>query len=129
MSDKKPLTVGRVKLLADKYRNIPKVNDDARVISKTEAVKMLMPEIRALRKKGYTLEQIADMLREDEIDITMNTLKSYIQRLNRSKQSSATAKPNKPVAPPGNTEIKMGNRVPANPGAGAFNIKPDSDDI
>ena len=43
-----------------------------------EAVRMLMPQIMELRKKGYSLAQIADMIRDQGFDLSPNTFRAYV---------------------------------------------------
>jgi hypothetical protein len=47
-------------------------------ISRGEAIAMLMPEIRALRRKGYSLEDIAKLLGEKGFAITAAALKKHL---------------------------------------------------
>ena len=65
--------------IANKLQQLPEVSV-SRKISKQEAVKILKDEIQLLRKRGYTLESIADSLRGNGLDISTPTLKSYLQR-------------------------------------------------
>ena len=58
-------------------------------LSKFEAVKALSKEIAGMQKKGYSIEQISNALRESGLDIATPTLKSYLQR---AKQGTAKRK-------------------------------------
>jgi hypothetical protein len=48
--------------------------------SKADAVQILMREIETLKARGYSIEQIAEVLTENGLDISTPTLKSYIYR-------------------------------------------------
>ena len=47
---------------------------------------MLTGEIAGLRERGYTLEQIAELLTADQLEIGAPTLKSYLQRTKPSSK-------------------------------------------
>lgn len=64
-------------------------------LSKLEAVKMLAGEIKELQKRGYTLEQVCEFLREGGIDISTPTLRNYLQRAKEKKRSTADAQTRK----------------------------------
>ena len=74
------ITVEQVERIAEKLRALPPIENKKRVVSKQESIKMLTGEIAGLRERGYTLEQIAALLTEDELQIGAPTLKSYLQR-------------------------------------------------
>ena len=74
------ITIEKVEAIAAKLRAMPPVENKKREISKQESIKLLTGEITAMRERGYTLEQIAALLTEDELQIGAPTLKSYLQR-------------------------------------------------
>jgi hypothetical protein len=47
-------------------------------------VKELTDEIIALQQRGYTIEEVAESLRERGLEITTPTLKNYLQRVKRA---------------------------------------------
>jgi hypothetical protein len=47
-------------------------------VTTAEAVRMLAPEIRAMRSKGYDLSAIAELLSDNGLALTPNTLKTYL---------------------------------------------------
>jgi hypothetical protein len=57
--------------------------------TKQEAVRSLVGEIRALQRRGYTLEQVAEMLREEAILLTTQTLKNYLARAKAPQKGRA----------------------------------------
>lgn len=106
------ITVEQVERIAEKLRALPPIENKKRVVSKQESIKMLTSEIAGLRERGYTLEQIAALLTEDELQIGAPTLKSYLQRAassskhgskqrstKRKAASAATSQSSTPAAP------------------------------
>ena len=81
------ITIEKVEAIAAKLRALPPIENKKRVVSKQESIKMLTSEIAGLRERGYTLEQIAELLTADQLEIGAPTLKSYLQRT-RTKPSN-----------------------------------------
>ena len=102
------ITIEKVEAIAAKLRAMPPVENKKREISKQESIKLLTGEITALRERGYTLEQIAALLTEDELQIGAPTLKSYLQRAastgrHESKQRSTKRKAASTATSPSST--------------------------
>ena len=106
------ITIEKVEAIAAKLRAMPPIENKKREVSKQESIKLLTGEITALRERGYTLEQIAALLTEDELQIGAPTLKSYLQRASstskhgskqrstkRKAASAATSQSSTPAAP------------------------------
>jgi len=85
------VTVEQVETIAAKLRELPPIENKKRVVSKQESIRMLTGEIAALRERGYTLEQVAELLTADHLEIGAPTLKSYLQR-SQSDSKKATGK-------------------------------------
>ena len=73
-----------------------------------EGWQLLTAEIAAMRERGYTLEQIAALLTEDDLQIGAPTLKSYLQRAastgkHGSKQRSTKRKAASTATSPSST--------------------------
>ena len=62
----------------EKMAEMPEVESKG-VANKQEAVKLLKPGITAMKKKGYTLEQITKFLNDNGLKISQATLKNYLQ--------------------------------------------------
>lgn len=100
-------TIAQAEALAEKLRALPAVENRNRVISKAEEVKILADEITALQNRNYTLQQIAEILTIDGLEIGVGTLKNYLQRSKSIKRQPkrktnialavSTAKPNKSI--------------------------------
>ena len=74
--------------------------------TKQEAVRSLVGEIRALQQRGYTLEQVAELFREEGVLLTTQTLKNYLARAKAPRKRRA-----------GKRATGVGARAPA-PAAG-----------
>lgn len=77
----------KIEEIAKALRDMPPIKPQ-KEHSKQEAVRILAKEITALQKRGYTLEQIAEKLRDEGLDISTPTLKSYLQRAKTKKAKS-----------------------------------------
>jgi hypothetical protein len=71
-------------------------------VTKVEAMRLLLPQIRAMQAKGYAVAHIAHVLSETGISLTEVTLKNYLHRLKvpadkgaarRGKQAVALERP------------------------------------
>jgi hypothetical protein len=52
----------------------------AKEVSMVRAIQLLAPDIHAMKAKGYTMSQVAQMLTSQGIPIAGTTLKSYLSR-------------------------------------------------
>ena len=73
------ITIEKVEAIAAKLRAMPPVENKKREVSKQESIKLLTAEIAAMRERGYTLEQIAALLTEDDLQIGAPTQISMMQ--------------------------------------------------
>ena len=78
----------KLEAIAAKLKNMPVIEKKKQEHSKQDAVKLLSKEIALLQKRGYTLDQIAETLRGEGLDITTPTLKSYLQRIKAGKNNA-----------------------------------------
>ena len=124
--------------IAAKLKTMPAIEKMKQEHSKQDAVKVLAKEITALQKRGYTLDQIAETLRGEGLDITTPTLKSYLQRIKAGKdkgQKGPNNEPKKEIQKEQKNRMTPENKKLADtdqPGPSAkasFTPKPDSDDI
>jgi hypothetical protein len=75
--------------------------------TKQEAVRLLVGEIQALQRRGYLLEQVAEMFRNGGLVLTTPTLKSYLsrakggQKRRRTRQRAETGRGPKAPGPAG----------------------------
>ncbi len=90
-------TVAQAEALAEKLRALPAIENKNRPISKAEEIKLLADEIAALQERNYSLQQIAEFLTGEGLEISTATLKNYLQR---SKATSKRPSKKKPAAAP-----------------------------
>lgn len=89
----KMFTKSKLDEIAARLRDKPAVPPQEKMHTKREAVRMLKPVIAGLRKKGYNIQQISDFLREEQIDLSPSTLRTYLQTIQATRRTS-----NKPDA-------------------------------
>jgi alanyl-tRNA synthetase len=85
-------TKEQVEKVKEKLKNLPPIEEN-KDLSKQEAIKMLQKDILLLQKRGYSLEKIAEVLKQEGVEISTPTLKSYLQR---GKQTSKKKPEDKP---------------------------------
>ena len=113
------LSKEEVAAVADRLRELPG-KDDASKHSKRAAIAMLSREIAELKRRGYTLEQVAEALSGSGLPISTPTLKNYLHRQRRTAERTKGSRA-------GSTRRAAGKQA-ASPAA-AFRPAPDSDDI
>ena len=79
-------TPEQLEAIAAKLKAMPPAEKRNQEYSKQEAVRLLSKQIVALQKRGYTLEQIAEILREEGLDLSGSTLRIYLQRAKPNKK-------------------------------------------
>ena len=124
--------------IAAKLKTMPVIEKKKQEHSKQDAVKVLSKEIASLQKRGYTLDQIAETLRGEGLDITTPTLKSYLQRIKVGKNKQQKEPNNEQKKDPKKEQQNTITPEPKKPADAAkaetsskasFTPKPDSDDI
>lgn len=85
--------------VAEKLRNMPAVEEKKKSpeLSKQDAIKALSKEIRAMQKRGYTLEMIANVLKSENIVVSVPTLRNYLQPRRGRPAGSATPRTRRSV--------------------------------
>jgi len=121
----------KLEAIAAKLKNMPVIEKKKQEHSKQDAVKLLSKEIALLQKRGYTLDQIAETLRGEGLDITTPTLKSYLQRIkagkNKDSKTAHKTESKKTVMPVNKQAAETGQQ--SKESEAFFTPKPDSDDI
>lgn len=92
-------TLAQVEEIASKLRALPEIEPPPKDLTKQEVVKMLAKEIKALQKRGYSLDQIASSLKGEGLDISTPTLKSYLQRTKAKAAKPKSSTPRTPKTP------------------------------
>jgi len=72
------IAITAIHQLQKRLQNAPEYT--ANEVSMVRAIQLLAPDIRATKAKGYTMDQIAQMLASSGIAINATTLKSYLSR-------------------------------------------------
>jgi len=89
--------------------------------TKQEAVKLLAREIEGLQRRGYSLEQVTEMLRGGGLVVSTPTLKSYLSRAKatreRGKGIGSRTKIGGGANAPAPTEVASAAKVDASRGA------------
>jgi DNA-binding transcriptional MerR regulator len=114
------ITQQKIETLIGKLKNTPKPNAENRALSKQAAIKKMASSINELRKKGYSLEQVAEILTENEFPISKTTLGNYLLRAKKPK--SKTQQPQK--SPPKSATEKKSKEKTSTP-----TIKEDRTDL
>ena len=83
------ITKARIDEIAAKLRKKPAVPTPEKMHTKREAVQMLKPVIASLKKKGYSLQQISEFLKDEKIEVTQSTLRTYLQNDQSAKRSNS----------------------------------------
>ena len=133
MSEDKRTTVlyeaGTIAGLSEKLRALPAKEPASRKLNARDVVDALKHEIRDLLKRGYSLEDISEMLRGDAVFIPSGTIKRYLSRKAAKRtsrkpggRSMAGSKPTS-VGGGSPTVSAAGTKSPA--GKGGFVIQPD----
>ena len=79
------ITRSEVGALIDHLKSLPVINKSDQKLSKQMAVKIMALEIRALQKRGYDFDQIAQLLTSRGLSISIATLRNYLQRAQNRK--------------------------------------------
>ena len=80
MGAREKLTLAKVDAIAAKLRELPAREPRARVVSKQETVELLLNEIHALKKRGYTIKEIAQILSAEGASLTAGSLSNFLWR-------------------------------------------------
>ena len=121
----------KLEAIAAKLKTMPVIEKKKQEHSKQDAIKLLSKEIAALQKRGYTLDQIAETLRGEGLEITTPTLKSYLQRIKAGKNKDSKSEQKTELQ---NTVTQVSKKAEetgqqSKESKASFTPKPDSDDI
>ena len=85
------LSRDQVEQLRSTLKAVPKAPTASLDTTKQDAVKLLAREIEGLQRRGYSLEQIAEMLKGGGLVVSTPTLKSYLSRAKTTRERSKGA--------------------------------------
>lgn len=106
MKMKKTYTKDKLEQISDKLRELPPSPRREKRFSTKEAINYLKQDIRRLRKLGYTIEEIAEILKAEDVKVAPTTLKTYLQSKRRRKPQKQ-----KDTPPPAPAHIKAENET------------------
>lgn len=125
---------GTIAGLSEKLRALPAKEPASRMLNARDVVDALKLEIRELLKRGYSLEDISEMLRGDAVFIPSGTIKRYLSRKTAKRTSR---KPGGRSTAGSKTTVGAGVVVPpvgaagtkSTAGKGGLAIQPDLIDL
>jgi len=117
-----------IEAIATKLRDMPPMQEKTKEYNKQEAVRILAKEIAALKTRGYTIDQIAETLKGEGLDISTPTLKNYLQRARQGTAKRNSRKTRKDTSP-GPAAPAMKEQATSKAIKATFSPKPDTDDI
>lgn len=90
--------LSNVEAIGKELEMLPEMDADDRPVTTREAVLLLLEQIRTLRKKGYSLEKVSQVLTERGLRITVHTLRGYLQKASKRKRQRRTTEPRRAAA-------------------------------
>src|ERR1022692_2803578 len=115
------LSRDQVEQLRSTLKAVPKAPAASLDTTKQDAVKLLAREIEGLQRRGYSLEQIAEMLKGGGLVVSTPTLKSYLSRAKTTRERGRQAGPRRKAAgganAPATTEVESVVKADASRGA------------
>jgi hypothetical protein len=81
-------TLEHANRLRELMRAAPDKDPNQRRMDKQAIVKHVVDEITALQERGYTLEEVAEMLSTGGVTLTLPTLKSYLSRTRKASRKT-----------------------------------------
>jgi hypothetical protein len=105
-------TLEKTEDLIRMLRALPPLEAPKEKLTKQAVVKHLAAEIKALQKRGYTLEQIVESLRGEAFEISTATLESYLQRTKRTPARATPRKKSTASPTPGGMQQTQAPNVP-----------------
>lgn len=70
-------------------RSAPEKAPNQRRMDKQAIVAEVIDDIEAMQKRGYTLEEVAELWATGGVELTLPTLKSYMQRARKTRAKGA----------------------------------------
>src|ERR1035438_8778202 len=102
------LSRDQVEQLRSTLKAVPKAPTASLDTTKQDAVRLLAREIEGLQRRGYSLEQIAEMLKGGGLVVSTPTLKSYLSRAKAARDRGKEAGPRMSVAPVAKADASRG---------------------
>jgi len=108
----------------------PEKDPNQRRMDKQAIVAEVLDGIEAMQKRGYTLEEIAELWATGGFELTLPTLKSYLQRARKTRAKGAAKAPRRSSLPrasaPARAEKPRAAKAAAVPSRGVDADSPSS---
>jgi len=82
-------TPKQVEAAKARLSSLPERPAQQKPLNLAESIREMKTEIQAALKRGYTLEEIAQSLKDDQFDVGVPTLRAYLSRKNRPATTGA----------------------------------------
>ena len=105
-----PLTADDLEILRRELSELPTTRP--RTVTKQRAIAELAPELAAAQRRGYTVEDLAQLLADRGLAMTPGTLRGYLRR-NRKKRRAGKPGAGASQQPIGGNAIEEGMRETA----------------
>ncbi len=120
-------TLEQIERIAEKLDRLPKVEKTQ--FGQRDAIERLSKSILNVLKRGYSMDDVAHHLREEGLDLTASTLKTYLHRRTaksvKAKNDPTPTSSSEPKAH--ETPFSMKTALPVS--RGTFIPREDSDEI
>jgi hypothetical protein len=84
-------SVGALDQAKEVLKALPAAPRETKEVGLREAIESLAPTIRTLLAKGYSRQQVVDLLQEQGVGCTIATLKTYFRRTSGKTKAKSTA--------------------------------------
>jgi hypothetical protein len=114
------LTVATIDAIRERLAAIPEKDRSDRKVSRREAISRMTDEILGLRKRGYSWQEVAELVSQEGCRVTVGSLKTVLWRrgvTSRAKTRSSTNAPS-PSRPSNAENHRAVSRRPPEPAAG-----------
>ena len=89
-----------------------------------ELIKQILPNIQSVIKKGYSFDEVANLLKQDEINISETTLRQYVREFSKdSKGKSSSIKVKKTEDKSSKSESAIAQEKIENPKSSSVKAK------
>ena len=87
MNTRRVYSQTQVQQIAERLSAMKAQPKPERSLTASGAIALMIEEIKALQGRGYTIAEIADLLRQNDLPVSAATLKSAIARAQPARQS------------------------------------------
>jgi len=106
-----PVTMEELEALRRELSELPA--NKPRIVSKQNAVAELATELAAAQRRGYSVEDLAQLLAAKGLALTPGTLRGYLRRTRKKRRPAKNGSASSDLATPGSTGAGNANVSPA----------------